>query len=167
MIYLNSRKLNWSEVEKGGSLGRTSHPDMKVAWVGDFPHISELRKVCFFTWLATRWVILTVENLRKRKITNASWCFICKELGEDESPSSTLSDSFLFMVGILDGSSLSKWWWALWKKQYYILFFENGNVVLCSIRDMLMTCKQKGTKEEKKNTYNDPKNPTRHEMLHL
>lgn len=39
--------------------------------------------LCFFTWLATRGVILTAENLRKRKVTCVSRCFICKESGED------------------------------------------------------------------------------------
>lgn len=36
-------------------------------------YISEvLRKVCFFTWLATRGVIHSI-----------SWCFMCNEVGED------------------------------------------------------------------------------------
>lgn len=30
------------------------------------------RKVCFFTWLATRGAILTTENLRKRKVVCTS-----------------------------------------------------------------------------------------------
>lgn len=41
------------------------------------------RKVCFFTWLATRGVILTKENLGKQKVVSISWCYMCKEAGED------------------------------------------------------------------------------------
>lgn len=41
------------------------------------------RKMCFFTWLAARGVILIAEKLRKRKITCVSWCFMCKESRED------------------------------------------------------------------------------------
>lgn len=40
-------------------------------------------KMCFFGWLAARVVILKTENLRKRRITCVSWCFMCKGLGED------------------------------------------------------------------------------------
>lgn len=52
-----------------------------------FPHCAiwvprVLRKVRFFVWLAARGVILTAENLRK-KIIHASWCYVCKSLGED------------------------------------------------------------------------------------
>ncbi|KAF3652347.1 hypothetical protein FXO37_17559 [Capsicum annuum] len=35
------------------------------------------------TWLATRRMILTTENLRKQKVVCVSWCFMCKEMGED------------------------------------------------------------------------------------
>lgn len=41
------------------------------------------RKVCFFTWSTSREVILTVENLGKRKVVCISWCYSCKEAGED------------------------------------------------------------------------------------
>ncbi|WMV13364.1 hypothetical protein MTR67_006749 [Solanum verrucosum] len=41
------------------------------------------RKVCFFTWLATRGVILMAKNLRKRKDVCMSWCYLCKELCEN------------------------------------------------------------------------------------
>lgn len=40
------------------------------------------RKVCFFTWLAARRVILTAENLRNTKIAYVSWCFMCKGSGK-------------------------------------------------------------------------------------
>uniref|UniRef100_A0A0V0GRV8 Putative ovule protein n=1 Tax=Solanum chacoense TaxID=4108 RepID=A0A0V0GRV8_SOLCH len=38
---------------------------------------------CFFTWLATRGVILMAKNFRKQKVVYISWCFLCKEAGED------------------------------------------------------------------------------------
>lgn len=34
------------------------------------------RKVCFFSHLAARGVILTAQILRKQKIVNVSWCYI-------------------------------------------------------------------------------------------
>lgn len=41
------------------------------------------RKVCFFTCLDTRGVILKADNLRKQKALCTGWCFMCKEVGED------------------------------------------------------------------------------------
>lgn len=37
----------------------------------------------FFTWLVYKGVILMAENLRERKVTYISWCFMSKGLGED------------------------------------------------------------------------------------
>lgn len=71
-----------------------------------FPHTSiwiprVSRKVCCFTWLATRGVILTAENLRKRKITCVSWCFMCKESGERRrSPTLTLPGRIFIMGAV-------------------------------------------------------------------
>lgn len=39
------------------------------------------RKVCFFTWLAARRVILTTKNLRKTKVICISWYNLCNEVG--------------------------------------------------------------------------------------
>lgn len=47
-------------------------------WIAHVP-----RKVCFFSWLATREVILTVEKHRKRKVFCVSWCYTCKETTEE------------------------------------------------------------------------------------
>lgn len=41
------------------------------------------KKVSFFTLLAIIGVILTVENLRTLKVVCLSWCFLCKDGGED------------------------------------------------------------------------------------
>nr|XP_016514716.1 PREDICTED: uncharacterized protein LOC107831463 [Nicotiana tabacum] len=41
------------------------------------------RNVCFLAWLAARGVILTAENLRKKRITYISWCFAWKSSGEN------------------------------------------------------------------------------------
>lgn len=57
-------------------------------WLGrgsfDAVYISKvLMKVCFFTWLATRGVILAMENHRRQKVVCMSWCYLCMEAGED------------------------------------------------------------------------------------
>lgn len=53
-----------------------------------FPHDSVwvpkmLKKVCFFTWLATRGMILMAESIMKRKVVCISWWLLYKEAGKD------------------------------------------------------------------------------------
>lgn len=36
------------------------------------------RKLCCFTWLATRGVISRAEHLNKQKVVCVSWCFLCR-----------------------------------------------------------------------------------------
>lgn len=38
---------------------------------------------CFFAWLATRGVVLTVDNLRMWKVICINWCNMCKEADDD------------------------------------------------------------------------------------
>ena len=35
-------------------------------------------KVCFFSWVVAKGAILTIDNLRKRRIVVTEWCYICK-----------------------------------------------------------------------------------------
>ena len=39
-------------------------------------------RVAFFVWTATLGKILTIDNLRKRKLWVLDWCYICKCNGE-------------------------------------------------------------------------------------
>ena len=39
-------------------------------------------RVAFFVWTATLGKILTIDNLRKRKIRITDWCYMCKCNGE-------------------------------------------------------------------------------------
>lgn len=64
---------------------------------------SEPRKVCFFTWPATIRVILTTENLRKRKVVCDSWRYMCKKAGEDV-------DHLLLHCGLT-----MKLWWDMFR----------------------------------------------------
>lgn len=50
-----------------------------------------LRKVCVFTWLVVKRVILTAENLGGEKVIYISWCYLCKGGGRKcRSPSISL-----------------------------------------------------------------------------
>lgn len=67
---------------------RSLYEKLLVRVETSFPHISVWipevsRNVCLLTWLATKGVILTVENLRIQKVVRLSWCFLHKEAIED------------------------------------------------------------------------------------
>ena len=49
----------------------------KGIWVSKVPS-----KVCFFGWTAARGAILTIDNLRRRKIVVTEWCYMCKRSAE-------------------------------------------------------------------------------------
>lgn len=55
----------------------STSPNLSV-WISRIP-----RKMCFLAWLAVRSMILTVKNLRNKKIIYVNWCFMCKNSGED------------------------------------------------------------------------------------
>ena len=39
-------------------------------------------RVAFFVWTAVLGTILTIDNLRKRKVVILDWCYMCKSKGE-------------------------------------------------------------------------------------
>uniref|UniRef100_A0A2N9EHY9 Reverse transcriptase zinc-binding domain-containing protein n=1 Tax=Fagus sylvatica TaxID=28930 RepID=A0A2N9EHY9_FAGSY len=43
-------------------------------------------QVAFFSWTAALWRILTVDNLRRRRVIIVSWCCMCKADGEFVDP---------------------------------------------------------------------------------
>ena len=49
----------------------------KGIWVSRVP-----TKVCFFSWAAAKGAILTIDNLRKRRIILTEWCYMCKRNAE-------------------------------------------------------------------------------------
>ncbi|GFS36239.1 hypothetical protein Acr_00g0044890 [Actinidia rufa] len=61
------------------SLTRLGDPTFpwKGVWVSRVPS-----KVCFFGWAAARGAILTMDNLRRRKIVVIEWCYMCKRNAE-------------------------------------------------------------------------------------
>jgi hypothetical protein len=52
----------------------------KSIWQSRVPY-----KVAFFTWLVAQGKILTIDNLRHRRIWVLDWCFMCKRAGESVS----------------------------------------------------------------------------------
>ena len=57
-------------------IGDPSFP-WKGIWVNRVPS-----KVCFFGWAAAKGAILTIDNLRRRRIIVIDWCFMCKRDAE-------------------------------------------------------------------------------------
>ncbi|GFS31499.1 acyl-CoA N-acyltransferase with RING/FYVE/PHD-type zinc finger protein [Actinidia rufa] len=49
----------------------------KGIWVGIVPS-----KVCFFGWAAAKRAILTIDNLRRRKMVVIEWCYMCQRSAE-------------------------------------------------------------------------------------
>ncbi|GFZ18537.1 hypothetical protein Acr_27g0002760 [Actinidia rufa] len=49
----------------------------KGIWVSRVPS-----KVCFFGWAAAKGVILTIDNLRRRRTVVTEWCYMCKRNAE-------------------------------------------------------------------------------------
>ena len=49
----------------------------KWVWVSRVPS-----EVCFFGWAATRGAILTIDNLRRRRMIVTEWCYMCKKNAE-------------------------------------------------------------------------------------
>jgi hypothetical protein len=43
-------------------------------------------KVAFFAWSTALGNILTIDNIRKRHVLVADWCYLCKRNGESVSP---------------------------------------------------------------------------------
>ncbi|GFS36279.1 hypothetical protein Acr_00g0045080 [Actinidia rufa] len=76
-------KWRWMRQAKGSftvssfyqSLTGLGDPDFpwKGIWVSSVPS-----KVCFFGWATAKGAILTIDNLRKRRLIVTEWCFMCK-----------------------------------------------------------------------------------------
>ena len=58
------------------SLGDPNFP-WKGTWVSRVPS-----KVCFFGWATAKGAILTIDNLRKRRLIVTEWCYMCKRNAE-------------------------------------------------------------------------------------
>ena len=59
----------------------TGNGDLSFLWKGIW--VSRVpSKVCFFGWVATKGAILTIDNLRKRRIVVTEWCYMCKRNAE-------------------------------------------------------------------------------------
>ena len=54
----------------------TSFP-WRMVWQSKVPP-----RVAFFSWSASLGKILTIDNLRKRRIIVLNWCYMCKRCGE-------------------------------------------------------------------------------------
>ncbi|GFZ13080.1 GATA transcription factor 15 [Actinidia rufa] len=57
-------------------IGDPSFP-WKGIWVSRVPS-----EVCFFGWAAARGAILTIDNLRRRRMVAIEWCYMCKRSAE-------------------------------------------------------------------------------------
>ena len=79
-------------------------------------------RVAFFSWSASLGKILTIDNLRKRRVLVLDWCYMCKRCGE-------LVDHLLLHCPIA---------WELWSMVFCCLVF-NG---LCLI--MFLGCLRLG-----------------------
>ena len=56
----------------------SDHPfPWKIIWSSEAPP-----RVAFFVWTVALGKILTIDNLRKRKIRITDWCYMCKCNGE-------------------------------------------------------------------------------------
>ncbi|XP_057512846.1 uncharacterized protein LOC130794919 [Actinidia eriantha] len=74
-------KWKWKRQAKGKfnvlkGMGDPTFP-CKGVWVSRVPS-----KICFFGWAAARGAILTIDNLRRRKIVVTKWCYMCKRNAE-------------------------------------------------------------------------------------
>ncbi|GFY91209.1 hypothetical protein Acr_07g0014050 [Actinidia rufa] len=80
-------RWRWNRQGKGNfkvssfyhSLSRIGDPTFpwKGIWVSRVPS-----KVCFFDWDAAKGAILTIDNLRRRRMVVTEWCYMCKRSAE-------------------------------------------------------------------------------------